>query len=777
MFSAAVPMAAAFDSTTSFNRKGIQPSAVKPQPVTVRSKFPETWLWDAIDSGPDGKTSLRKPVPDTITSWVVTGFSISPEHGLGLSEDPTKIRVFRPFFVSLNLPYSVTRDESVAIPVNVFNYLDQEVTAEVTLENPGWFEFENTAAGGNRKKREKESSRTKNLVIGANSAATANFVVTPKKLGYLEVKATATSPLAGDGVSRKLLVKPEGETQYRTKGLLVDLREKNEFNQKLELDIPEDIVPESELIEVSAVGDLLGSAMSNLDRLIRQPYGCGEQNMLNFVPNIVILEYLTNSKLLTDSVESKSLKYMEMGYQRELTYKHKDDSFSAFGESDKSGSTWLTAFVAKSFAKAQKFIKIDTELILNSLKWLASQQAQNGSFPEVGHVSHKSMQGGGSKGLALTAYVLTAFVEAKETLKTDKFDDVISKAATYVNERIQEKESDDIYSVAVASYALNVLNHPAKDKAFELLESKSKTNESQKYWEKEKSDEDEKNKNPWDSWVPNAINVEITSYALLSYLRRGLTTESIPILKWLLAQQNSDGGFSSTQDTVVALGAIAQLAEKFTSGEKDVAITFNYAPIGKTEINVNGGNSLVLQKAELPSRRVREIEVDAKGKGFAVVQVSYRFNVNKKGAFPSFTLEPKVDPSSTKNHLLLEVCTTYVGGKESNMAVMEVTLPSGYTIDNDGIKSLKLTNNVKRVETKDDDTIVVLYFDNVTKEKLCASISADRTFKVAKQRPVPVTIYDYYDTSRRATEFYSPPAVQLCDICDGDDCLPCDNQL
>ncbi|CAB0016198.1 unnamed protein product, partial [Nesidiocoris tenuis] len=107
--------------------------------------------------------------------------------------------------------------------------------------------------------------------------------------------------------------------------------------------------------------------MSNLDRLIRQPYGCGEQNMLNFVPNIVILEYLTvsflvqyhrfyahrqyqlmtslelsfqNSKLLTDSVESKSLKYMEMGYQRELTYKHKDDSFSAFGESDKSGSTW-----------------------------------------------------------------------------------------------------------------------------------------------------------------------------------------------------------------------------------------------------------------------------------------------------------------------------------------------------------------------------------------------------------------------------------------------------
>ena len=28
------------------------------------------------------------------------------------------------------------------------------------------------------------------------------------------------------------------------------------------------------------------------------------------------------------------------GYQRELTYQHKDGSFSAFGESDKSGTTW-----------------------------------------------------------------------------------------------------------------------------------------------------------------------------------------------------------------------------------------------------------------------------------------------------------------------------------------------------------------------------------------------------------------------------------------------------
>ena len=34
-----------------------------------------------------------------------------------------------------------------------------------------------------------------------------------------------------------------------------------------------------------------------------------------------------------------------IGYQRELTYKHKDDSYSVFGRRDKSGSTWLVLFI------------------------------------------------------------------------------------------------------------------------------------------------------------------------------------------------------------------------------------------------------------------------------------------------------------------------------------------------------------------------------------------------------------------------------------------------
>lgn len=50
---------------------------------------------------------------------------------------------------------------------------------------------------------------------------------------------------------------------------------------------------------------------------------------------------------------------------------------------------------------------------------------------------------------------------------------------------------------------------------------------------------------------------------------------------------------------------------------------------------------------------------------------------------------------------------------ESNMAVMEVSLPSGFTVDRDSLPSLEISSHVKRVETRNGDTMVVLYFDKV----------------------------------------------------------------
>jgi len=43
------------------------------------------------------------------------------------------------------------------------------------------------------------------------------------------------------------------------------------------------------------------------------PYGCGEQNMASWAPNIVSLQYLSNTNQLTPKIEQEAKKYMRSG--------------------------------------------------------------------------------------------------------------------------------------------------------------------------------------------------------------------------------------------------------------------------------------------------------------------------------------------------------------------------------------------------------------------------------------------------------------------------------
>ncbi|XP_040171460.1 CD109 antigen-like isoform X7 [Anopheles arabiensis] len=734
--------------------------------LVTRKEFPETWLWQTIASASfSGEKTLQKKVPDTITSWIITGFSVNPIYGLGLTQQPRKLNVFLPFFVSTNLPYSVKRGEVVAIPIVVFNYMEDDQTAEVVLHNDEQeFDFadvENEVVESNKV----ELFRQKRLDIASNTGKSVSFMVKPKKLGHITIKVTAKTKIAGDAVERQLLVEPEGLPQFINKAAFIDLRAAPELTKTFEVEIPKNAVPDSTRIEVAVIGDVMGSTIQNLDSLIRMPYGCGEQNMLNFVPNIVVLDYLKATNKLTANIEAKAKKFMEAGYQRELSYKHRDGSFSAFGENDKSGSTWLTAFVARSFKQAANHITIDEGVIDKSLEWLSDHQAPNGSFPEVGVVSHKDMQGGSGSGVALTAYTLIAFLENINLV--DKYKNTINKAIDYVYRNTESL--DDTYALALAAYALQLADHSSKGLILSKLDTKATTDSDSKWWHKPIPETEQKN--PWYS-RPNSVNVEMSAYGMLAFLEAGLDTDALPIMKWLIGQRNDKGGFQSTQDTVVGLQALAKLAAKITSPNNDVTLTAKINENQEKRMTVNAENGMILQKFELPSA-ARNIEIQATGSGFAVVQLSYKYNMNVTGEWPRFVLDPQVNANTNPDYLHLSVCASFVpsaGQNVSNMAVMEVGFPSGFTADSDTLPSLENMPFIKKVETKDGDTTVVLYFDSLDQRELCPTISAFRTHKVAKQKPAPVVIYDYYDNSRIARQFYDGPKASLCDICENEDC-------
>ena len=77
--------------------------------------------------------------------------------------------------------------------------------------------------------------------------------------------------------------------------------------------------------------------------------------------------------------------------------------------------------------------------------------------------------------------------------------------------------------------------------AFRLLDSIAEIKNGKKWWSLPL--EDFEKGNPWTS-VPNSVNVEMTGFALLTTLARedSKFDETIPVVNWLLEQQNSQGG-------------------------------------------------------------------------------------------------------------------------------------------------------------------------------------------------------------------------------------------
>ena len=268
--------------------------AVQPKPIEIRKTFPETWIFDNLDfdskyfvfyfkfycffsfhvnlSFRTSNITINKKVPDTITSWIITGFSINPSIGLGLTKQPSKFTVFQPFFVSTNLPYSIKRGEVVSIPFIVFNYLESDQIAEVTLFNEDKeFEFTEVNESENkvqRRRRALESQRKKSVIVKSQSGVTVPFMIRPLKVGHITIKVVASSPVAGDGVERQLIVEPEGVTQYMNKAVFIDLRNNPEFKSNISISIPSNAVPDSTKIQASAVGDILGPSIENLDKLM-----------------------------------------------------------------------------------------------------------------------------------------------------------------------------------------------------------------------------------------------------------------------------------------------------------------------------------------------------------------------------------------------------------------------------------------------------------------------------------------------------------------------------
>ncbi|CAL8372004.1 unnamed protein product, partial [Gadus morhua 'NCC'] len=525
------------------------------------------------------------------------------------------------------------------------------------------------------------------------------------------------------------------------------------LQEKVELSLPEDMIQGSARASVSVLGDILGRALKNLDGLLSMPYGCGEQNMALLAPNIYILEYLTNTQQITSKIKARATNFLTSGYQRQLNYKHSDGAYSTFGTG--SGNTWLTAFVLRSFVKAKSFIYIDPTILADAKSWLESKQQDNGCFQKLGSLFNNRMKGGVSDEVTLSAYVTAALLETNMSVS----DPQINKSMSCLRQSLGDKSNT--YATSLLAYVFTLAGDmEARTLLLEHLDKVATQEGGNLYW----SQRSEKSM---------SLSVEISSYVLLATLSATPTTADLGyasrIVRWLTSQQNSYGGFSSTQDTVVALQALALYSTLVFSPEGSSTVDVQL-PSGQMTFEVNQDNKLLYQERSMKDV-TGKYSVVVKGTACASMQLSLHYNIPTPRDESSFRIKVTPDSECSTNQLrpkvTLRLESKYVGKEDStNMVMVDIKLLSGFVPEPESLRKLKSALLVDRVEHNDDHVIIYLKPFFAVDVPINHFLDILQDIEVENLKPAVVKIYDYYQQSDQAETEYNDPCNKKLRIAD-----------
>uniref|UniRef100_A0A3P8PRY0 Alpha-macroglobulin receptor-binding domain-containing protein n=1 Tax=Astatotilapia calliptera TaxID=8154 RepID=A0A3P8PRY0_ASTCA len=666
----------------------------------------------------DGKRGVSLTVPDTITTWETEAFCLSSQ-GFGLA--PRKeMKVFQPFFLELTMPYSIIRGEHFELRATVFNYLTSCIMVTVT---PGpSSDYTLTPLSGD----------LYTSCLCANERKTLRWTMIPTALGAVNVTVSAEAVASHVSCDNEVVSVPDrGRIDVVTKSLIVKVR--SPLTEEAEIHLPENVIEGSARTSVSVLGDILGRALKNLDGLLQMPYGCGEQNMALLAPNIYILHYLKGTQQLTAAIMEKATNFLTSGYQRQLNYKSADGAYTTFGTGP--GNTWLTAFVVRSFAKAQSFVFIDPRKIEESKTWLQHKQQENGCFEKSGKLFNNGMKGGVSDEVTLSAYVTAAFLE----MNTSQHDPVMIQSLACLKESLSDLSNT--YTTALLAYVFTLAGDvETRAHLLQHLDTVAVREGGFLYWSQTAAE------------TSASLSVEISSYVLLAKLSASPTAEDLGyasgIIRWLTGQQNYYGGFSSTQDTVVALQALALYSTLVFSAEGWSTVTVQ-APSSQLTFDVNQGNKLLYQEEALQdvSGKYR-LEV----KGTCVSQISATYNIPTPADVTTLSVKVHLEQVCTQVSIITLFKHRYSGKEETtNMVILDIKMLSGFSPDPESLKSLKRGLLVSRVEQKEDHVLV--YLEEVS-ETINHSLEIIQELPVDNLKPAVVKIYDYYQPGDQAETQY-----------------------
>lgn len=605
-----------------------------------------------------GEGTKEIELSDNITTWCVQIVGNTKNGDVGYTE--TNFRVFKDFFVDFNLPMNAKVGDKVSLPITVYNYTDKELVANYKVEKQDWFE--------------------------TSASLESSITVEPKgtKLIYFEIEITK------DGTNKFRVETNSGEySDIVEKSMEVTLKgiEMSEINSngfvsnktEQEVIFMNDYVEGSNKIAVKLYPNMMSLNIEGIESIFRLPTGCFEQVSSSLYPNILALKYLNEKGNVDEALKTKVNNYLNVGYQKLLTYEVKTDKggFSLYGDSP--AETVLTAYGLMEFKELSEVYPIDEDVIGRMEGFIEGKQNMNGSFKLTG-----GNAGGASKtdDYSLNAYVTWAISES------NIHENVLNKAVSYIEKNLENYK--DPYSLGLVANVFVNTNNKNADAIIDRLVKQVQDQDNMQYVKS----------NVRDYWgtYGNYQNVQSTSLLSIALSNSNKYEEvNDKLIEYILSKKKPNGTWGTTQSTILALKAINTYEKNNKVSNQTIKVSVG-DDVREIEVKENACDFYV-EYFENISKENR-VKIDGvKGKVYYEMIGSYYVDYDKVEQNDSFEISVEMQNELTVNQEVNQKVKVKNNTSDSvENAMVVLSIPQGFTVNTSSLDLLKGKEIIEKYE-------------------------------------------------------------------------------
>ena len=487
----------------------------------VRKAFPDTTFWSPeIRTDDTGRATVHLSFPDSLTTWRTTVRAITMDTKAGAAIN--KILVRKNLMVRLAVPRFFRLGDEVTVSTIVHNYLESEKTVRMSLDVTGM---------------DLVSGATQQLVVPQRGEAKLDWRLRTKPgQTSATLVAKALTNEESDAMEISLPVIPFGVKQtVSSAGTITDLT----GHSATSLSFPAGVDASSRGIDVELTPSIAGAIFDGLEYLTSFPYGCTEQTMSSFLPNVVVANTLRELKVPAHVDPALLKRQVDAGFDRLYGFQHEDGGWGWWKDDD--SMVFMTAYVISGMAQAQAAgFEVKPPALQNGKKYLKKMLAEHPRMiPD------------------LRAYVVYSLALAG------------GRDADALNKVWESHSGLSSEGMALAGLALHLSGDARAGEAAQLLRNTAKQEGDGVYWPANQDDLLE---------IEVDNSAEATAYAVKLIAQLSPDDPLLPKAVLWMMRHRSEGYWESTKQTAMVLFGITE----YLKVSRELDASFN------AEVYVNG---------------------------------------------------------------------------------------------------------------------------------------------------------------------------------------------